>query len=223
MASDYDKRYRRLREYMELKYGSDYLSAISKISVSNPFDDDGIIKSEYVLTAKEKEALKFFIPEVAQFLEQNDNTESIQSSLDQKYQKFLDEVRKNTAKMASFSQPSEDNDDIHWEIVGIEFLGWKVVEEYGDDVYQKVFEEVPHDDIGVFRAFYRRLQRIYHRDFSKANIRLGHLLREGVSASPLMDLDYYIKLLSEKGIPSYIDFETNTFHYNAVPKKGKNK
>ncbi len=223
MANEYDKKFGRLREYMESKYGKAYLTAISKLSVSDPYDENGVIKTEYVLTSDEEDALRYFIPETEQFLDQNDNSEREQKSLDKRYQEFLEDVRKNTEKVASFSQASESNADMTWEIVGVEFLGWKVVEKYGDDIYQKASEEVPHDKVGYLRAFYRRIQTMFHRDFSKANIKLGHLIREAVAPSILMDLDYFIKLLEEKGIPSYIDFETNTFHYNAVPKKEKEK
>lgn len=212
MANDYDKK-RKLREYMELKYGIDYLSAISKLSVSNPYDGKGMIKEEYVLTSKEKDALRFYVPETKQFLGQNEAPKNMQDTIDQKYQEFLEDVRKTTAEIVSNSQPSEDNVDIPWKIVGIEFLSQEIEEKYGKDIYKKACEEVPYEEDGVHRMFYR--------DFSRANIKLGHIIYEGVSASPLMDLDYFIKLLAQKGIPSYIDFETNIFHYNGVPEKGK--
>lgn len=208
-----DNDYRELRSYMELKYGSSYLSAISKLNVSNPYDDKGLLRPEYRLDSKEKDALSYCIPETKQFLGQQSTTESLQDTFDQKYQQFLNDVRKTTSEIVSNSQPSEGNVDIPWKIVGIEFLSWKVEEKYGKDIYKKACEEVPYEDDGFHRMF--------HRDFSKANIKLGHLVHEGVSASPLMDLDLFIKLLEKKGIPSYIDFETNTFHYNGIPEKRK--
>lgn len=213
MTNDYAKKERELRLYMKTKYGDSYLSAISKLNVSNPYDDKGILKPEYALSPKEKEALLYYIPETKQFLGQQSTTESLQDTFDQKYQQFLSDVRKTTAEIVSNSQPSEGNVDIPWEIVGIEFLSWEVEEKYGKDIYKKACEEVPYENDGVHRMF--------HRDFSKANIKLGHIIHEGVSASPLMDLDYFTKLLEKKGIPSYIDFETNTFHYNGIPEKGK--
>lgn len=131
----------------------------------------------------------------------------------QRYQSFLNDVKKTTEEIASTSQPTEGNVDVPWEIVGIEFLSWKVEEKYGKDIYEKACDEVPYEDDGVHRMF--------HRDFSTANIKLGHLIHEGISASPLIDLGYLITLLEEKGIPAYIDYETNTFHYNGIPKKEK--
>lgn len=213
MLNDYDKKERELRAYMKTKYGDSYLSAISKLNVSNPYDDKGILKSEYALSPKEKEALLHYIPETKQFLNQQSTSESLQDTFDQRYQKFLSDVRKKTEEIVYNSQPSEGNVDIPWDIVGIEFVSWEVKDKYGNDIYKRACEEVPYEDDGVHRMF--------QRDFSNANIKLGHIIHEGASASPLMDLDYFVKLLAKRGIPSYIDFETNTFHYNGIPEKRK--
>lgn len=58
-----------LRKYMEMKYGKNYMTAIAKLSVPNPYDEHGIIKSENLLTSEEKDALKFYVPETAAFIE----------------------------------------------------------------------------------------------------------------------------------------------------------
>lgn len=134
-------------------------------------------------------------------------------NFDERYQEFLEDVKENTEETANNSRPTENGNEITWQIIGIEFLSWKVEEKYGKDIYEKACEEVPYTREGF--------HRIFSRNFESANIKLGHLVSAGISASPLLDLDYYMKLLLEKGIPSYIDFKTNTFHYNAIPKKEK--
>ncbi len=198
----YDKNERDLRMYVKTKYGDSYLSAMSKLSASNPYDDEGMLKPEYALSSNEKEALLHYIPETKQFLD-----------FDKRYEDFLNDVREATFSVVSNSRVPENNADISWEIVGIELLGWKVEEKYGKDIYKRACEEVPYAVDGVHRLF--------NRDYSKANMRLGHLVHEGISVSPLMDLDLFINSLAKMGIPSYIDFDTNTFHYNGTPEKGK--
>ena len=43
-----------LKDYMETKYGSAYMSVISKLNVPNQYDDNGILKLELILTSKKK-------------------------------------------------------------------------------------------------------------------------------------------------------------------------
>ncbi len=216
-----------LRDYMQTKYGSAYMSAISKLNVPNQYDEKGILKPELALTSQEKEALLYYVPETSKFLGKVDAIEEVKSeqtkqqTLDERYQAFLDDVRKTTIESASKSElPANPNAVIPWEVVGIEFGSWEVEEKYGKDVYSRACEEVPYEKVPKSDgSFYR----MYHRDFSNASRKLGHIIHEGVAASPLMDLELFIKTLEEKGIPSYIDFETNTFYYNGVPTKGKAK
>lgn len=135
---------------------------------------------------------------------------------DRRYIEFLDDVRINTIKIALDQILSGNvNEVVPWEIIGIEFAGWKIKEKYGEDVYEKANKEVKRSDGSSYR--------IFNRDFSRANIKLGHLVHEGVSASPLLDLDIFIKSLEIIGISSYIDYENNVFYYNAVAQKNKTK
>lgn len=43
------------------------MSVIAKLSISNTYDEHGIIKLENVLTSEEKSTLKFYVPETAAF------------------------------------------------------------------------------------------------------------------------------------------------------------
>lgn len=232
-----------LRDYMESKYGTAYMSAISKLSKPNQFDKNGLLRPEVALTSKEKDALLFYVPETSKFLNNVDTIEPIQNinkfeslkpiqninevkrpnskSLDERYQDLLDDVRKETIKSASNQTlPSNPNAVIPWKVVGIEFASWEIEKKYGKDVYAKACEEVPYEKVPNGRGGFLRM---FNRDFSNASRRLGHIIHEGVAASPLMDLDLFVKELEKQGIPSYIDFETNTFYYNGVPTKGKTK
>lgn len=58
-----------LRTYMEMKYGKNYMTAIAKLNIPNPYDEHGIIKPENVLTSEEKSALMFYIPETRDFID----------------------------------------------------------------------------------------------------------------------------------------------------------
>ena len=196
-----------MQTYMEQKYGRDYMSAISKLSIQNPFDEKGILKSELVLTDKEKEALLFY----ALDLEHREIT--LQQKQGKTYEDFLNDVRNHTIKAAENAMPS-DSTDVTWDIVGVEFLGFKIKEEYGEDIYQRAHFEVPGTKIEGSRMF--------DRDFASANRQLGHLIHESVSASPLMDLQLFMEALDINGVPSYIDYENNVFHYNAQRKILKN-
>lgn len=229
--SEKEKARQDLRIYMEIKYGKAYMSAISKLNNPNQFDKNGILRPEVALTPKEKEALLFYDPETSKFLNNVDTIKPIQNinevkpsnskSLDERYKELLDDVRKQTIKSASNQTlPSYPNAVIPWKVVGIEFTRWEVEEKYGKDVYAKACEEVPYEKIPNGRGGFLRM---FKRDFSNANRRLGHIIHEGFAASPLMDLDLFVKELEKQGIPSYIDFETNTFYYNGVPTKGRTK
>lgn len=238
MSYNNEKEMRDLKDYMENKYGMAYMSAIAKLSTQNQFDENGILKPELALTSKEKEALMFYVPETSRFLNnihtvepiqktdkvestepiQNINeTESLNSkTFEERYQQLLDDVREQTIKSASNQTlPSDPNAVIPWEVVGVEFESWEIEEKYGEDVYAKVCEEVPYEKVPD--------KRMFNRDFSNASRRLGYIIHEAVAASPLLDLDLFVKELEKQGIPSYVDFETNTFYYNGVPTKGKTK
>lgn len=63
-----------LRDYMELKYGSAYMRAISKLSANDQYDERGrMLKPEYTLTSKERDALLFYVPETSKYLKAFDD------------------------------------------------------------------------------------------------------------------------------------------------------
>lgn len=128
-----------------------------------------------------------------------------------RYQAFLEDVKQNTIKTVGDAKQVPDGGVIPYEVVGIEFLSWRVEEKYGEDIYRRACEEVPYEKVPNDNGGY---YRIFKRDFSKASRRLGHVIQESVSATPLVDLDLLVTLLAQKGIPSYFDFETNMFYYN---------
>lgn len=72
-----------LRDYMLMKYGKNYMSAIAKLNTPNPYDERGLIKPENVLTSAEKDALMFFVPEIAAFFS-NELIEEKQNLREQK-------------------------------------------------------------------------------------------------------------------------------------------
>ena len=76
----------------------------------------------------------------------------------------------------------------------IEFVSWEI---------EKKYEKVPKPNGGFYR--------MYRRDFPNASRELGYIVHESVAASPLLDLELFIKILKEKGIPYYIDFECFLF------------
>lgn len=119
-------------------------------------------------------------------------------------------------EVASNSQPAEGNIVVPWKVVGVEFLSWEIEEKYGKGIYRRACKEVLYEKVPKGNGEFHRM---FNRDFSNANIRLGRIMHEGISASSLMDIDLLIKLLEEKGISSYIDFKTNTFYYNGVLEK----
>ena len=55
----------------------------------------------------------------------------------------------------------------------------------------------------------------YERDFEHASRKLARLVHEGISTSMVLDLDLLQESLANMGIPSYIDYEQNIFHFNA--------
>lgn len=80
-----------LREYMVMKYGKNYMSAIAKLSVPNPYDERGLIRPENVLTSAEKDALMFCVPETAAFfsnelIDKIEDLEKLKNNLKQNYE-----------------------------------------------------------------------------------------------------------------------------------------
>lgn len=57
----YDEEYKNLKTGMEIRYGSAYMGAMRKLSEENPYDDKGMLKPEFALSLKEKDALLFYV------------------------------------------------------------------------------------------------------------------------------------------------------------------
>lgn len=151
-------------------------------------------------------------------------------SFEEKYKVFLDDCRENARELAlnaTIPEPVPEWQEyipVSWTIVGVNFKAEEIEEKYGKDVYQAADTEVPYIyDENDKRNYDEELYLRTRRDYSKANVRLGYLINSGVNCSKLMDLDYLIKLLEEKEIPSYIDYDEQRFYYNETPKKDKSK
>ena len=212
-----------LRSYMEIKYGRAYMSAIAKLYVLNQKDDKMFLKPELVLTSEEKNALLFYVPETSKFLSKIDTIvedkveQPQQQTFDDRYQVFLNDVRKYADKIVNDSLAGPMSKDVQYDLIGPEFRKKEIIEKYGEDIYNKACSEIPEDKER------KRHGRHSTKDFAKANIKLGVMFNEGVRASYLLDLDYLIASLEKEGIPCYIDFETNIFHFNAIPTKSKTR
>lgn len=219
-----------LRDYMELKYGSAYMRAISKLSANDQYDERGrMLKPEYTLTSKERDALLFYVPETSKYLKAFDdvrfettnktkNEQNKDQTLDKRYRMFLESIREGTMKIASSAEVPEGNRVIPYEIVGIEFGIDRIIETYGRDVFERAFKEM-YGENSLKKAEYNKVSQ----DLSKTDRMFVHLIQEGIATSPLIDLQVLLHLLEEKGIPTYIDFESRTFYYNGSPQKGKTK
>lgn len=127
---------------------------------------------------------------------------------------FLKIVREDT--LAVFNQIDFHTleEDIEWNLAGVEF---RLSNGLCDEKYQKYSEEVRNM---AFRAttplgLKENSSWLSEHDFRNSDIKLGCLVRDFVSASPILDLGYLIELLASQGCPCYID-ENNTFHINAV-------
>lgn len=164
--------------YIERKYGTEYLDAFFKSDLENQHDEEG------------------------------------------RYQKLLNDARKKTLEVVYDANPNIEYTIEPYKIVGVEFSSWNIEKKYGCDVYKRVCEEVPYEKIPKDNGEFFRM---FKRDYSLADQKLGYIIREGICASPLIDLDLLIELLEVKGIPSYIDYEKNLFYYNEVPEKIKIK
>ena len=111
------------------------------------------------------------------------------------YAKFLRDVENNTINIITMNDR-----EIEYEITGIECQKEELISKYGKEVYERARE----DDI-----------------YSKR--KLAYLIIENQLASSIIDLNLLESFLAQRGIPSYIDYENNVFHYNGnkhVKRKG---
>lgn len=127
---------------------------------------------------------------------------------------FLKTVREDT--LAVFNQIDFHTleEDIEWNLAGVEF---RLSNGLCDEKYQKYSEEVK---TMAFRAttplgLKENSSWLSEHDFRNSDIKLGCLVREFVSASPILDLGYLKELLESQGCPCYID-ENSKFHINAT-------
>ena len=149
---------------------------------------------------------------------QTKNEQNKDQTLDKRYRMFLESVREGTMKIASSAEVPEGNRVIPYEIVGIEFGTDRIIETYGRDVFERAFKEM-YGENSLKKAEYNKASQ----DLSKTDRMFMHLIQEGIATSPLIDLQVLLHLLEEKGIPTYIDFESRKFYYNGSPQKGKTK
>ena len=128
------------------------------------------------------------------------------NKMSKEYLDFLSDVTANTMKI--INRTSETNNvDVTWDIIGVDFRSNEVIEKYGEEVYNMANHEVHGTRV--------RGKRLLRRNFEGATRKLGCLIHEFVSASPIINLQLFVEGLKAKGIPSYIDYENNIFHYNA--------
>lgn len=130
------------------------------------------------------------------------------------FERFLKTVREDT--LAVFNQIDFHTleEDVEWNLVGVEF---RLSDGHCDEKYQKYSEEVRNM---AFRAtiplgLKENSSWLSEHDFINSDIKLGCLVREFVSASPILDLGYFKELLASQDCPCYID-ENNIFHINAI-------
>lgn len=133
------------------------------------------------------------------------------------YQVFIESVRKYTEIIAG-STASDDSIryDVTYDILGPEFqldgfrLNNSLYGGFDESVIHQVLQSMPNQGLkGNSRWLYRY-------DYEAAEVKLGCLVHEGVSASQILDLGYLMELLSSYGISSYIDYEEQVFHLNAI-------
>ena len=118
------------------------------------------------------------------------------------YRAFIKKVERYTEETATLYGYNKKEDET-WQIVGIEYKNDILINEYGISVYRKASKEVPMKE------------NSYERDFEHASRKLARLVHEGISTSMVLDLDLLQESLANMGIPSYIDYEQNIFHFNA--------
>lgn len=118
------------------------------------------------------------------------------------YDRFLMDVEKNTIQFSL-----TDDSECTYKIVGIEVRKEELISKYGDRVYKNAVTEVP----------YRKNSdtNMDEHNFKDSRRKLACLVNE-MSTSEVVDLDLFQSLLAKREIPSYIDYEENVFHYNAI-------
>lgn len=132
------------------------------------------------------------------------------------YKVFLDSVHEYT-KIIAGSCAAEDSigENITYDILGPEFrltdyrLRNSLYAGYDRSVIGQAMQEVPNQGLKENSMW------LYRYDYESAEVKLGCLVHEGISASQILDLGYLMELLLSYGINSYIDNERQVFHLNA--------
>ena len=188
---DKDKfRYEEWRELLLKRFGKDYMAAIAKLNAPDAYNGDGTIKEEYILTSHEYQALLKYHREP--------------------YTNFLKDVETYTQETAALFRFNQ-NEDITWSIVGIDYRNDELIKKYGIAVYRRANKEVPMKE-GTME-----------RDFKNANRKLARLVHEGESSSLVLDLDSLQTSLTNQGVRTHIDYEQNIFHFNVKSQEdGRN-
>ncbi len=116
---------------------------------------------------------------------------------EQAYVKFLRDVEKNIMSLSE--NISKINKlESEYNILGVESIRDRIISQYGKDVYRRIYQENKND-------------------------RTLATLGNNFITSDVIDLELFQSLLSKQGIPSYIDYEQNIFHYNAINHVKKKK
>ena len=116
---------------------------------------------------------------------------------EQAYVKFLRDVETNTMNLSE--NISKINKlESEYNILGVESIRDRIISQYGEDVYRRIYQENKND-------------------------RTLATLGNNFITSDVIDLELFQSLLSKQGIPSYIDYEQNIFHYNAINHVKKKK
>lgn len=114
------------------------------------------------------------------------------------YYKFLKDVEFSTGLMSEI-----DIGETDFKILGIECMKDEIISNYGEDVYNRASNEVEVDN----------LNKHYYRYASRP---LAVLKKGEEVIYKIVDLKLLQSLLAKRGIPSYIDYVSNVFYYNAI-------
>ena len=141
--------YDQMRNYMNIKYGNAYLSAISKLSVENPYDDNGLLKPEYTLTEKEKDAVLVYVKE------EKEKTDNSQKQADSPSfgetvkrlvarRKAEEETRRKAEEEARRKALSQSLSQTLSQTLSSDFQPYKQgMQQTRDESYQSMIDELP--------------------------------------------------------------------------------
>lgn len=142
----------------------------------------------------------------------------INANVDTEYETFLREVRMDTLAFFNTVDFHTLKEDVVWQLVGVEF---RLSSACIDEKYQKYSSEVRKraykatEPLGLKEGS----SWLTNHDFINSDLKLGCMVCEFVSASPIFDIGYLMELFDSQGVPCFID-EESRIHINAEePKK----